>query len=110
MCSQVINIYTHALFSKINLEKGTVATVAGNGKQGNDKEGGSIGTSQSISSPWDVTAGPSPGLYSPFEYFKTALCLSSFASLLFLSFVNRMPFCLSVFLFLLWFVILVLHN
>ena len=66
MCSQLINIYTHALLSKINLEKGTVITVAGNGKQGNDKEGGSIGTSQSISSPWDVTAGPSPGLYSPF--------------------------------------------
>lgn len=55
------------LFSKVNLEKGTVITVAGNGKQGSDKEGGSIGTSQSVSSPWDVTAGPPPGLYSTFS-------------------------------------------
>lgn len=64
-CWQLINVYTHCLFLKIDLEKGTVVTVAGNGKQGNDKEGGSIGTSQCISSPWDVTAGPPPGLYSP---------------------------------------------
>lgn len=59
------------MFPKINLEKGTVITVAGNGKQGSDKEGGSIGTSQSISSPWDVAAGPPPGLYSTFQLQHT---------------------------------------
>lgn len=56
----VADTENHAI-RKIDLEKGTVITVAGNGKQGNDKEGGSIGTSQCISSPWDVTAGPPPG-------------------------------------------------
>ena len=38
-----------------------VTTVAGTGTQGNDKVGGKIGQDQAISSPWDVTVGPSPG-------------------------------------------------
>ena len=52
-----------SLFSQISLETGQVTTVAGNGKQGSDKEGGKIGKLQSISSPWDVAVGPPPGLY-----------------------------------------------
>jgi len=55
---------TYLLFSinlQIDLENGTVSTVAGTGQQGNDKEGGAIGQLQSISSPWDVVIGPSPG-------------------------------------------------
>ena len=39
-----------------------VTSIAGNGTQGSDKEGGKIGTLQSISSPWDLTVGPPPGL------------------------------------------------
>lgn len=38
-------------------------TVCGiGGHQGNDKEGGNEGTKQEISSPWDVTIGPGPGV------------------------------------------------
>ncbi|PFX24189.1 NHL repeat-containing protein 2 [Stylophora pistillata] len=50
----------HAI-RQIDLEKGTVTTITGNGKQGSDKEGGKSGISQSISSPWDVVIGPPPG-------------------------------------------------
>ena len=39
---------------KINLCDGTVETVAGTGKQGNDKKGGPDGKSIELSSPWDV--------------------------------------------------------
>lgn len=46
---------------QIKLETGQVITIAGNGTQGSDKEGGKIGTVQSISSPWDVAIGPPPG-------------------------------------------------
>lgn len=55
------------MFFQIDLEKGMVTTVAGDGKQGSDKEGGNTGTSQSISSPWDVLIGPPPGLFSIFK-------------------------------------------
>ena len=48
-------------FSQINLKTEKVTTIAGNGIQGSDKEGGKIGPLQSISSPWDVTVGPPPG-------------------------------------------------
>lgn len=46
---------------QIDLERGTVSTIAGTGQQGNDKEGGTQGQQQCISSPWDVMIGPSPG-------------------------------------------------
>lgn len=42
------------LIRKINLSGGTVETVAGTGKQGNDKKGGPDGKSIELSSPWDV--------------------------------------------------------
>ncbi len=32
----------------------SVSTIGGTGKQGQDKEGGKLGTEQEISSPWDV--------------------------------------------------------
>lgn len=48
-------------FSQINLKTEKVTTIAGNGIQGSDKEGGKIGPLQTISSPWDVTVGPPPG-------------------------------------------------
>ncbi|KAK3706776.1 hypothetical protein QZH41_015340, partial [Actinostola sp. cb2023] len=48
----------------IDLEDGTVSTIAGTGQQGNDKEGGAQGTAQCISSPWDVIIGPPPGYKS----------------------------------------------
>ena len=54
----IVTVFLH----QINLESGQVTTVAGDGKQGSDKEGGKIGTLQSISSPWDVAVGPPPGL------------------------------------------------
>lgn len=46
---------------QIDLQKQEVTTIAGTGKQGNDKFGGGIGTEQELSSPWDVVIGPSPG-------------------------------------------------
>ncbi|XP_066138523.1 NHL repeat-containing protein 2 [Euwallacea fornicatus] len=39
---------------KIDLEQGTVETVAGTGQQGHDRMGGKLGPEQVISSPWDV--------------------------------------------------------
>lgn len=42
----------------INLEKRTVETVAGNGIQGSDQEGGLCGTFQPLNSPWDLCLGP----------------------------------------------------
>lgn len=46
---------------QIDLQKLEVTTIAGNGKQGNDKFGGGIGIEQELSSPWDLVIGPSPG-------------------------------------------------
>ncbi|XP_069467966.1 NHL repeat-containing protein 2 [Ambystoma mexicanum] len=47
------------LIRKIDLEAEVVSTVAGIGKQGSDNEGGAQGDQQPISSPWDLTIGPS---------------------------------------------------
>lgn len=38
----------------MNLKSKVVKTVAGNGIQGTDKEGGKVGTEQPLASPWDV--------------------------------------------------------
>ncbi len=43
----------HAI-REIDLKTGEVRTLAGNGTQGNDREGGMIGKKQPLSSPWDV--------------------------------------------------------
>lgn len=43
------------------MSSSTVSTVAGTGRQGNDKEGGGRGEEQEISSPWDLALGQSPG-------------------------------------------------
>ena len=64
---KLLNKFMFNMFFQIDLEKGMVTTVAGDGKQGSDKEGGNTGTSQSISSPWDVLIGPPPGLFSIFK-------------------------------------------
>ncbi len=40
---------------------GDVSTLAGTGRQGNDKEGGAVGVAQELSSPWDLEMGSSPG-------------------------------------------------
>ncbi|KAM8876061.1 NHL repeat-containing protein 2 [Synchiropus picturatus] len=45
------------LIRKIDLSEGQVTTLAGDGTQGTDKEGGRVGPQQPISSPWDVTLG-----------------------------------------------------
>jgi len=42
------------LLRQINLESKIVSTIGGTGKQGQDKEGGKLGTEQEISSPWDL--------------------------------------------------------
>lgn len=55
----VADTENHAI-RKIDLQKQEVTTIAGTGKQGNDKFGGGIGTEQELSSPWDVVIGPSP--------------------------------------------------
>lgn len=49
----VADTENHAI-REINLTTKTVDTIAGHGKQGCDQTGGLIGTSQEISSPWDV--------------------------------------------------------
>lgn len=49
----VADTENHAI-REINLTTKTVDTIAGHGKQGVDQTGGLIGTSQEISSPWDV--------------------------------------------------------
>lgn len=49
----VADTENHAI-REINLTTKTVDTIAGHGKQGTDQTGGLIGTSQTISSPWDV--------------------------------------------------------
>ena len=43
------------------MERNIVSGIAGTGKQGTDKEGGNKGPQQEISSPWDLSIGPSPG-------------------------------------------------
>ncbi|XP_069166053.1 NHL repeat-containing protein 2 isoform X2 [Procambarus clarkii] len=43
----------HAI-RQVDIVTSTVKTIAGTGKQGRDLEGGLIGTSQAISSPWDI--------------------------------------------------------
>lgn len=47
--------------SQIDLATNNVTTIAGNGKQGTDKQGGKSGKEQEISSPWDIAVGPAPG-------------------------------------------------
>ena len=42
-----------------------MSTIAGTGHQGNDKEGGAMGTDQEISSPWDLALGNSPDSSHP---------------------------------------------
>lgn len=54
---------------QIDLQKQEVTTIAGTGKQGNDKFGGGIGTEQELSSPWDVVIGPSPGNVDSLFFF-----------------------------------------
>lgn len=49
----VADTENHAI-RKIDLKLGIVETVAGTGRQGNDKVGGKMGTEQEISSPWDI--------------------------------------------------------
>lgn len=64
---------------QIDLQKQEVTTIAGTGKQGNDKFGGGIGTEQELSSPWDVVIGPSPGnVDSLFFFFIIILICVSF--------------------------------
>uniref|UniRef100_A0A4W3I3Q4 NHL repeat-containing protein 2 n=1 Tax=Callorhinchus milii TaxID=7868 RepID=A0A4W3I3Q4_CALMI len=57
------NIYVadteNHVIRKIDLVNEKVSTIAGVGVQGIDREGGKIGTKQSISSPWDLTSGTS---------------------------------------------------
>ena len=50
---------------QIDLCTHTVSTIAGTGCQGNDKEGGQVGTEQEISSPWDLALGKSPDSSHP---------------------------------------------
>ena len=59
--SRLKQIVFTKLFLQIDLIEGKVSTIAGTGIQGNDKEGGKMNTAQEISSPWDITVGPSPG-------------------------------------------------
>ncbi len=42
-----------------------MTTIAGDGNQGNDKEGGKIGIDQKLSSPWDLELGKSPNALEP---------------------------------------------
>lgn len=57
----VADCNNHAI-RKVDLLVKRVVTVAGTGVQGSDLEGGSVGTEQHISSPWDVVVGGSPRL------------------------------------------------
>ncbi|KAK0136755.1 NHL repeat-containing protein 2 [Merluccius polli] len=50
------------LIRKIDLLAGRVTTLAGDGTQGTDKEGGAMGPQQPISSPWDVCIGTAGGV------------------------------------------------
>ncbi|AWP17732.1 putative NHL repeat-containing protein 2 [Scophthalmus maximus] len=50
------------LIRKIDLLEERVSTLAGTGAQGTDKEGGTTGPQQPISSPWDVTLGTAGGV------------------------------------------------
>uniref|UniRef100_A0A131YUY3 Tlpa like family n=1 Tax=Rhipicephalus appendiculatus TaxID=34631 RepID=A0A131YUY3_RHIAP len=43
----------HAI-REVDLENGTVSTLAGTGKQGEDTEGGCLGQQQELNSPWDI--------------------------------------------------------
>lgn len=49
----VADTESHAVRA-INLNSGVVDTIGGNGTQGYDYAGGKVGTSQQLSSPWDV--------------------------------------------------------
>ncbi|XP_067657145.1 NHL repeat-containing protein 2-like [Haliotis asinina] len=49
----------------VDLKTKTVRTIAGTGQQGTDKEGGSSGPQQPLSSPWDLVLGWSQGDLSP---------------------------------------------
>ena len=52
---------TYSMSCQVDLSQSTVTTLVGTGKQGNNKEGGLLGTQQEISSPWDIALGSSPG-------------------------------------------------
>ena len=51
-----IHFLSLVIFStwQIDLQTHQVTTIAGTGRQGNDKEGGAVGCEQPLSSPWDV--------------------------------------------------------
>ena len=53
------------LIRKIDISSGTVSTIAGTGRQGNDLEGGKQGCAQEMSSPWDIVMGTAPGVDHP---------------------------------------------
>ena len=65
-------LYNCALF-QVDLVRDTVETVAGTGLLGTDKEGGLKGTSQAISSPWDLTLGTSIGKLSSQHWKKSPM-------------------------------------
>ena len=65
-------LYNCALF-QVDLVRETVDTVAGTGSLGTDKEGGLKGTSQAISSPWDLTLGTSIGKASSQHWKKSPM-------------------------------------
>ena len=60
-----VNCTASSSIFQIDLNTKIVSTIAGIGRQGNDKEGGKSGLEQEISSPWDITVGPSPGKFMP---------------------------------------------
>ena len=53
-----------------DLETGEVSTIAGNGTQGKDYQGGLEGNKQSLASPWDICLGFSPGSIDKNEEIK----------------------------------------
>ncbi|GLV31685.1 uncharacterized protein CBL_07445 [Carabus blaptoides fortunei] len=62
----VADTENHAI-RKINLNQGTVETVAGTGVQGIDRSGGKNGREQEISSPWDVCIYKTPDMDMSFH-------------------------------------------
>ena len=52
------------------MDTGEVSTIAGNGTQGKDYQGGIEGNKQSLASPWDICLGFSPGSIDKNEEIK----------------------------------------